>query len=92
VPVVVVPPPYRGPTGGRAEIQVEGHTVGACITAAGEQFPGFAEQVLDANGRVHKFVDLFVNGDQIGRSELEKPVEPSDKVEILAAIAGGKGA
>ncbi len=89
MPCVVVPPPYRGPTGGQEEIEVEGATVRACLDAVGERFPGFAEQVFDADGRVHKFVNLFVNGDEIERSELEKPVASHDRVEILAAIAGG---
>ncbi len=89
MPCVVVPPPYRGPTGGQEEIEVEGATVGACLKAVGERFPGFAEQVFDPAGRVHRFVNLFVNGDEIERGELERPVESSDRVEILAAIAGG---
>ena len=89
MPCVSVPPPYRGPTAGAAEIDVEGATVLECLRAVGSRFPGFAEQVFDAQGRVHGFVTLFVNGDEIERGELDRPVESSDRVEILAAIAGG---
>ena len=89
MPVVVVPPPYRGPTAGEECIEVEGQTVGECLKAVSERFPGFGEQVLDAQGRVHGFVSLFVNADEIERSELDHPVEPGDRVEILAAIGGG---
>jgi len=89
VPVVVVPPPYRGPTQGQERIDVAGATVGECLSRVGERFPGFSEQIFDAQGVVHRFVDLFINGDQIERSELDRPVEASDRVEILAAIAGG---
>jgi molybdopterin synthase sulfur carrier subunit len=89
MPSVVVPPPYRGPTGGQERIEVAGETVGACLAAVGERFPGFAEQIFDPQGRVHRFVDLFVNGDQIERSDLDRSVASGDSVEILAAIAGG---
>ncbi len=91
MPEVQVPPPYQGPTGGQDRIQVEGQTVRECILAVGERFPGFAEQVFDGDGRVHKFVQLFVNGDEIPRGEVDTAVSPDDRVEILAAIAGGAG-
>jgi molybdopterin synthase sulfur carrier subunit len=89
MPQVEIPPPYQGPTRGQARIAVEGGTVRECIEAVGAQFPGFREQVLDAEGHVHRFVQLFVNGDEIDRSDLDRPVRRDDSVEILAAIAGG---
>jgi molybdopterin converting factor small subunit len=92
MPRVVVPPPYRGPTGGEAEIDVEGETVGACLRSAAARFPGFSEQIFDAAGRVHRFVNLFVNGEEIERQDLSRPVRDGDRVEILAAIAGGAAA
>ena len=89
MPQVKVPPPYQGPTRGAALVDVEGATVGACLEAVGARYPGFGDQVFDANGRVHKFVTLFVNGDEIDRAALDTPVSAADEVEILAAIAGG---
>ena len=89
MPQVKIPPPYQGPTQGEALVSVEGATVRACLGAVGERFPGFGAQVFDASGRVHKFVTLFVNGDEIDRTALDTAVSPSDEVEILAAIAGG---
>ena len=89
MPQVVVPPPYRGPTLGQERIEAAGATVGECLEAVGKRFPGFHELIFDAAGRVHKFVKLFVNGDETPRTALDKPVGRSDEVEILAAIAGG---
>ena len=89
MPTVKVPPPYQGPTQGQALIEVAGATVGACLEAVGAKFPGFGEQVFDAGGQVHKFVTLFVNGDEIDRGDLDHAVAETDEVEILAAIAGG---
>jgi molybdopterin converting factor small subunit len=93
MPQVVVPPPYRGPTQGRARIEVSGATVRECLLAVERRYPGFAEQVFDGAGKVHRFVSLFVNGDEIEREiereALDRPLSDADRVEILAAIAGG---
>jgi molybdopterin synthase sulfur carrier subunit len=90
MPRVIVPPPYRGPTGGLDRIEVEGSTVQECLQAVGQRFPGFGEQVVDADGRVHRFVNLFLNGDEIDRKEaLDQVVSDGDDIEIIAAIAGG---
>jgi molybdopterin converting factor small subunit len=89
MPQVVVPAPYRGPTQGQGRIEVSGATVRECLLAVEGRYPGFAEQVFDGAGRVHRFVSLFVNGDEIGREALDRPLSEADRVEILAAIAGG---
>ena len=90
MPLVIVPAPYQGPTGGRGEIEVAGRTVRECIEAVARAHPGFREQVFDGRGRVHRFVTLFLNGDELPReAAVETPVAEQDRVEILAAIAGG---
>jgi molybdopterin synthase sulfur carrier subunit len=89
LPQVAVPAPYRGPTQGLESIEVDGATVGECLRAVGRRFPGFAEQIFDDGGRVHRFVNLFVNGEEIDRQALDLAVADGDRVEILAAIAGG---
>jgi len=89
LPQVKIPPPYQGPTGGRDRVDVAGATVGDCLDAVCERFPGLRELVFDASGAVHKFVTVFVNGDEIARAALATPVAGDDEVEILAAIAGG---
>jgi molybdopterin synthase sulfur carrier subunit len=89
MPQVQIPPPYQGPTRGADRVDVEGATVLECIEAVEARFPGFLPQVLDPEGKVHRFVQLFVNGEEIPRSALDTPVHGPDRVEILAAIAGG---
>lgn len=89
MPTVLVPTAYRGPTRGEAEIPVDGETVRACLEAVEAKYPGFLAQVLDASGHAHRFVKLFVNGEQIERDAVDTPVSPDDQVEVLAAIAGG---
>ena len=89
MPIVVVPTAYRGPTGGEGEIEVAGQTVLECLKAVEERYPGFIPQVLDAGGSVQRFVKLFVNEEQIEAAALDTPVVETDRVEVLAAIAGG---
>ena len=89
MPVVSIPTAYRAPTLGRAEVEVAGATVLECLRAVEQEFPGFLELVLDSNGEVHPFVKLFVNEEQIAREKLDASVAGDDRVEVLAAIAGG---
>jgi molybdopterin synthase sulfur carrier subunit len=89
MPLVRVPPPYRGPTLGTAEIEAEGATVGVVLDWVERKYPGFLAQVLDDDGNVHRFVKLFKNGEHLVRDPLRTPLAKGDVVEIIAAIAGG---
>jgi len=89
MPLVRIPPPYRGPTLGAAEIEADGETVGVVLEWVERKYPGFAPQVLDEDGNLHRFVKLFKNGEHLVRDALRTPVAPGDTIEIIAAIAGG---
>jgi molybdopterin converting factor small subunit len=89
MPRILIPSPYRGPTHGEEELVVDAVTVRAAIEAVEKKFPGFAPQVLDAQGRVHRFVKLFVNGEPVDPKRLDQPLAGGDELEIVAAIAGG---
>jgi len=86
---VLVPPPYRGPTQGLERIAVEGATVRECIDAVEARHPGFRPLVVGPDGRVHRFVKLFRNGDQLQGDVLDAPLAATDELEVLSAIAGG---
>jgi molybdopterin converting factor small subunit len=89
MPVVLIPTAYRAPTEGRAEVEVSGATVRACLEAVEAKHPGFLELVIDPRGDQHPFVKLFINQVQIPTNQLETGIAPGDRVEVLAAIAGG---
>ena len=89
MPTIVIPPPYRGPTQGLERIEVAGHTVRDCITAADASHPGFGPLLLDASGKLHRFVKLFRNGDQLDGDVLATELAGGDQLEVIAAIAGG---
>ncbi len=89
MPLVFVPQPYRGPTDGQAEVQVEAHDVRSALLAVNVLHPGFAELIFDAGGALHRFVKLFINEEQIGASGLDLPLGVDDRLDVMAAIAGG---
>ncbi|MEE3328671.1 MAG: molybdopterin synthase sulfur carrier subunit [Myxococcota bacterium] len=89
MPVVLVPTAYRGPTRGLSEIEVEATDVRSALLAVESLHPGFGELVLDEEGQLRRFVKLFINGEQIESSALDKPLGVVDRLEVLAAIAGG---
>jgi molybdopterin converting factor small subunit len=89
MPLVRVPAPYRGPTRGEAEIAAAGATVRECLDDMEARYPGFRAQILDDDGRTHRFVRLFLNGQLLGPAALDARVGPDDALDVLAAIAGG---
>ena len=89
MPKVEIPTRYRGPTNGLGLVEVEADTVRACTEAVEAQHPGFGELVLDREGNVRRFVRLCVNGEVLDRESVDAPVADGDRVQILAAAAGG---
>jgi molybdopterin synthase sulfur carrier subunit len=89
MPEVEVPPRYRGPTQGRPLIPVDGSTVRGCIEAVEADYPGFRELILDDRGELRRYVRLFLNGDALAADEIDRAVGDADRVQILAARAGG---
>ncbi len=89
MPIVLIPTAYRAPTKGLAEVEVAGRTVIECLKAVESKHPGFLELVVDAKGNQHPFVKLFVNEEQLDANALDTELSAGDRLEVLAAIAGG---
>lgn len=89
MPTFVIPAPYQGPTRALGRVEVAPGSVRACLDEMERRFPGFRPQVVSEAGALHRFVKLFVNGEQLDRGDLERKLEEGDEIEIVAAIAGG---
>ena len=89
MPVIEVPSRYRIPTRGESRIEVDDGTVRECIEAVEFRYPGFQELVIDSAGELNRYVQLFVNGDELPRDALDTQVSGTDCVAVLAAAAGG---
>lgn len=86
---VQIPTPLRQYTNGQDVVEVSGSTVAEVLQALGEQYPGITERLLE-NGRVRRFVNIFVNDEDIRYlNDLDTPVKDGDEVSIIPAVAGG---
>src|SRR2546422_9522248 len=87
---VRVPTPLRRFTGGAEEVNANGATVAALVNNLEKNYPGIKERICDEEGRVRRFVNIFVNGDDIRfLSNLDTAVKDGDEISIVPAIAGG---
>jgi MoaD family protein len=87
--VVKIPTQLRAATGGEAEAQVAGTTVGEVLEALYERFDGLRDRIADGN-ELRRFVNVFLDGEDIRFLEgLQTPVADGDEVTILPAVAGG---
>lgn len=89
---VLVPTPLRRFTGGNSKVNAAGDNIGVVIQAVDQQYPGVAGKVLDDDGNVKRFINIFVNDDEIRTLQgLATPVKESDRISIVPAMAGGQG-
>ena len=85
-----IPTPLRTATGGAATVDVEGATVGEALAALEQAHPGVAERLLDEQGRLRRFVNVFVDDEDVRFAQgLETPVAAGSTVSIIPAVAGG---
>ena len=87
---VRIPTPLRRFTAGSEEVGAAGSTVGAVVNDLERQYTGIKERLCDEEGRVRRFVNIYLNGDDIRfLSNLETAVQDGDELSIVPAIAGG---
>ena len=85
-----IPTPLRRLTGGQSKVNMEGATVGQIIDGLEKAYPGMGERLLDEQGEVKRFINIFVNGEEIRTLEgSSTPLSDSDEVSIVPAMAGG---
>jgi molybdopterin synthase sulfur carrier subunit len=87
---VLIPTPLRKLTNDLELVQTSGANVGELLDNLEKAFPGLKERVCDEKGNVRRFVNVFVNGEDIRfLEEKATPIKESDEVSIVPAIAGG---
>ena len=87
---VSIPTPLRPLTDNLDTVEVEGATIHDLLAALDKKYPGIGERLLDAQGNVRRFVNIYVNGEDVRfLQDKETPVKSGDEVSIVPAIAGG---
>lgn len=87
---VRIPTTLRPITGGVSTVVVEGTTLAEVLTNLDVIHPGFADRLFDADGKLHKFVNVFVADDDVRYlNGLNTAVPAGGTVSIIPAVAGG---
>lgn len=85
-----IPTPLRKLTNNEELVEVTANTIGGAINELQTRYPGIQERLLDENGTVRRFVNVYVNEEDIRfLQNKETPLKDGDEVSIIPAIAGG---
>jgi sulfur-carrier protein len=88
---VRVPTPLRKYTNGADEVSAQGNTIKALVDDLEKSYPGIRERICDETGKVRRFVNVYLNGDDIRfLQNLETSLKEGDNISIVPAIAGGR--
>jgi sulfur-carrier protein len=87
---VRLPTLLRASTDGASSVAADGATVGEVFGSLTERYPGLKGQLVDDAGGLHKFVNVYLNDDDIRYlGQLDTAVSDGDVISILPAVAGG---
>ena len=92
MPVTVkIPTPLQKLTKDQAEVKVNGANVKEMIEDLEKNFPGIKERICDEKGKLRKFINVYVNEEDIRFLQMDAtPLKDGDDVSIIPAIAGGR--
>ena len=87
---VRIPTPLRPLTKQQETVQASGKNVGEVIEDLQKQFPGLRERICDEKGELRRFVNLYLNDEDIRFLDGKNTaVKAGDDLSIIPAIAGG---
>jgi molybdopterin synthase sulfur carrier subunit len=91
VPVQVhIPTVFRKYTNQQSQVEVEPGSLAEVVQQLDSRFPGFKSQVLDDRGELRRFVNVYVNDEDVRYLErLETKASEGDSVSLLPSVAGG---
>ena len=88
---VKVPTLFRRHTRGEAVVEGDGSTLREVLKDLDTRYPGLAPSVITGEGDLHRFVNVYVNDEDVRfLGALETDVKEGDVVSILPAVAGGR--
>ncbi len=87
---VRVPAPLRKLTKDQAVVDTKGATIEEVLSDLEKNYPGIKERICDETGQVRRFINIFLNGEDIRFKEgIKTKVADAAEVSIIPAIAGG---
>jgi sulfur-carrier protein len=86
-----IPGPLRRLSDGAVTVDVEAHDLESAIEALDARHPGFRDRLLDENGDLRQFVNVYLNDEDVRYLQKEAtPVKDGDTISIVPSIAGGR--
>jgi len=87
---VRIPTPLRKLTNNEEVVEVDAATIHDVIAELQARYPGFKERLLDETGAVRRFVNVYVNEEDIRFLQNQQTkLKDGDEISIIPAIAGG---
>jgi len=87
---VRIPSPMRRYTNGERQVIVSAGTLAGAIDELNRRFPGLSERLLDGDGNLHHFVNVFIDEHDVRLLQgLATPLGEQSEVSIIPAMAGG---
>ena len=87
---VRIPSPLRKLTNNEELVEISAATVGAAIAELQSRYPGIKERLVDENGAIRRFVNVYVNEEDVRfLKNQDTPLKDGDEISIIPAIAGG---
>jgi len=88
---VRIPTPLQKFTENKGEVEASGSNIKDLIEDLEKKFPGIKERVYDEKGKIRKFLNVYVNEEDVRFLQLDKTsLKEGDEVSIIPAIAGGR--
>ena len=89
--MVRIPTPLRKMTGGLDKLEMNESTLSIMIDELETNYPGFKERLIDENGDLRYFVNIYVNGEDVRFLDgLDTQTSSGDEISIVPAVAGGR--
>ncbi|MYC30265.1 MAG: MoaD/ThiS family protein [Chloroflexi bacterium] len=91
MPVTVrIPTPLRRMTNGQDKVELEESTLSSMIESLEASYPGVKERLIDENGELRYFVNIYLNGEDVRFLDgLDTSTSAGDEISIVPAVAGG---
>jgi molybdopterin synthase sulfur carrier subunit len=87
---VRIPTPLRRMTNGQAKLELGESTLSVMIENLEASYPGFKERLIDENGDLRYFVNIYLNGEDVRFLQgLDTSTSSGDEISIVPAVAGG---
>ena len=88
--LIRIPTPLRRMTNGESKVEIDTKNVGDMVEKLDSSFPGFKSRLVDENGDLRYFVNIYLNGEDVRFLQgLDTATKSGDEVSIVQAVAGG---